>query len=64
MGAIKIARIGDASGAERALTEDERKRIAVHEAGHGLVAALPGTGVLEVVTILPRGGALITKAQD
>jgi cell division protease FtsH len=66
--AIKIARIGDVSGAERALTEDERTRIAVHEAGHGLVAALLGTGVLEEVTILPRGGALgvalITKAQD
>ncbi|APA87538.1 AAA family ATPase [Paraburkholderia sprentiae WSM5005] len=68
MEAIKIARIGDVSGAERALTEDERRRIAVHEAGHGLVAALLGTGVLEEVTILPRGGALgvalITKAQD
>jgi cell division protease FtsH len=66
--AIKIARIGDVSGAERALNDDERKRIAVHEAGHGLVAALLGTGVLEEVTILPRGGALgvalITKAQD
>lgn len=66
--AIKIARIGDVSGAERALSEDERTRIAVHEAGHGLVAALLGTGVLEEVTILPRGGALgvalITKAQD
>ena len=67
MEAIKIARIGDVSGAERALSEDERKD-AVHEAGHGLVAALLGTGVLEEVTILPRGGAfgvaLITKAQD
>ncbi|MGF6288408.1 ATP-dependent Zn protease [Paraburkholderia youngii] len=35
---------------------------------HGLVAALPGTGVLEQVTIMPRGCALgvalITKAQD
>lgn len=68
MEAIKIARIGDVSGAERALSEDERTRIAVHEAGHGLVAAVLGTGVLEEVTILPRGGALgvalITKAQD
>ncbi|MFM0738213.1 AAA family ATPase [Paraburkholderia xenovorans] len=68
MEAIKIARIGDVSGAERALSEDERTRIAVHEAGHGLVAAILGTGVLEEVTILPRGGALgvalITKAQD
>jgi cell division protease FtsH len=66
--AIKIARIGDVNGAERALSEEERTRIAVHEAGHGLVAALLGTGVLEEVTILPRGGALgvalITKTQD
>ncbi|CAN7664663.1 AAA family ATPase [Trinickia sp. LjRoot230] len=66
--AIKIARIGDVNGAERALSEEELTRIAVHEAGHGLVAALLGTGVLEEVTILPRGGALgvalITKMQD
>ncbi|MFM0518003.1 MULTISPECIES: AAA family ATPase [Caballeronia] len=66
--AIKIARIGDVNGAERALSDDERTRIAVHEAGHGLVAALLDTGVLEEVTILPRGGALgvalITKMQD
>lgn len=68
MEAIKIARIGDVNGAERALSEEERMRIAVHEAGHGLVAALLGTGVLEEITILPRGGALgvalITKMQD
>ena len=66
--AIKIARIGDVNGAERALSDEERTRIAVHEAGHGLVAALLDTGVLEEVTILPRGGALgvalITKTQD
>ena len=66
--AIKVARIGDINGAERALSDEERTRIAVHEAGHGLVAALLGTGVLEEVTILPRGGALgvalITKMQD
>jgi cell division protease FtsH len=68
MEAIKIARIGDINGAERALSDDERTRIAIHEAGHGLVAALLDTGVLEEVTILPRGGALgvalITKRQD
>jgi cell division protease FtsH len=68
MEAIKIARIGDVNGAERALADEERTRIAIHEAGHGLVAAILGTGVLEEVTILPRGGALgvalITKMQD
>ncbi|MBB4517149.1 cell division protease FtsH [Paraburkholderia fungorum] len=66
--AIKIARIGDINGAERLLTDDERRRIAVHEAGHGLVAALLDTGILEEITILPRGGALgvalITKKRD
>lgn len=66
--AIKIVRVGDVSGAESALTEDERKRIAVHEGGHSLVASILETGVLEEVTILPRGGALgaafITKMQD
>ncbi|KND59682.1 Cell division protein FtsH [Candidatus Burkholderia verschuerenii] len=68
MEAIKIARIGDVNGAERALADDERTRIAIHEAGHGLVAAILNTGVLEEMTILPRGGALgvalITKMQD
>ncbi|CAB3753946.1 AAA family ATPase [Paraburkholderia humisilvae] len=66
--AVKIARIGDINGAERVLTDEERRRIAVHEAGHGLVAALLDTGILEEVTILPRGGALgvalITKKRD
>ncbi len=49
-------------GAERksmALTEDEKKVTAFHEAGHALVAAfLPGHDPLHKVTIIPRGRAL------
>ncbi|NCO69079.1 MAG: ATP-dependent zinc metalloprotease FtsH, partial [Acidobacteria bacterium] len=46
-------------GAERrslALSEDEKRIIAFHEAGHALVAAvLPYTDPLHKVTIIPRG---------
>jgi len=49
-------------GAERrslALSEDEKRIIAFHEAGHALVAAvLPYTDPLHKVTIIPRGLAL------
>jgi cell division protease FtsH len=49
-------------GAERrslALSEDEKHIVAVHEAGHALVAALlPNADPLHKVTIVPRGLAL------
>lgn len=48
-------------GTERTLSiqPDERHRLAVHEAGHALVAYyLPHTDPLYKVTILPRGSAL------
>jgi cell division protease FtsH len=52
---------GPASAApagQSALSADERRRIAVHEAGHALVAKLLKVGVVEKVSILRRGAAL------
>ena len=49
-------------GAERrslALSEEEKRHVAYHEAGHALVAAvLPNADPLHKVTIIPRGMAL------
>ncbi len=49
-------------GAERrsmAISEEEKKNTAFHEAGHTLVAKLlPGTDPIHKVTIIPRGHAL------
>ena len=48
--------LGIASG--RRLSEDDRRLVAYHEAGHGLVArALPGGRILHKISIVPRGGA-------
>ncbi|MEO8627011.1 MAG: AAA family ATPase [Betaproteobacteria bacterium] len=46
------------AGMSAALSESERRRIAVHEAGHAIVAAVLEVGVVEKVTIAPRGRAL------
>ena len=43
---------------DAALSDSERHRIAVHEAGHAIVAALLKIGVVEKVSITPRGRAL------
>lgn len=40
------------------LTDSERRVIAYHEAGHAALRALGGEGLLEKVSILPRGLAL------
>ena len=46
------------------INEEEKKRIAFHEAGHALVASLiPGADPLHKVTIVPRGRALGMTAQ-
>ncbi|HEX6305261.1 MAG TPA: ATP-dependent zinc metalloprotease FtsH [Anaerolineales bacterium] len=43
----------------RAMNEREKKTVAVHEAGHALVASLlPGSDPVHKVTIVPRGRAL------
>ena len=48
-----------ASARRRAMTDVDRRRVAYHEAGHGLVAmALPGGSILHRITIIPRGRAL------
>ena len=45
---------------DAALSDAERHRIAVHEAGHAIVAAMLRIGVVEKVSITPRGRALGT----
>jgi cell division protease FtsH len=49
---------GPTSEGQSALSPADRTRIAVHEAGHALVAKLLGVGVVEKVSILKRGRAL------
>lgn len=42
----------------RVITDEEKKQIAYHEAGHALVGLhLPGSDVVEKITIIPRGMA-------
>ncbi len=59
---------GPASAGQAALSITERRRIAVHEAGHTLIAKLLNVGVVEKVSILKRGRALgvtlVTTDQD
>jgi cell division protease FtsH len=48
-----------------AMNRDERHRIAVHEAGHAIVARLLQVGIVEKVSILKRGHALgVTLVTD
>jgi cell division protease FtsH len=46
------------SALDAALSDAERHRIAVHEAGHAIIAAVLNLGVVEKVSITPRGRAL------
>jgi cell division protease FtsH len=59
---------GPASEGQSALNAADRQRIAVHEAGHALVAKLLKVGVVEKVSILKRGRALgvtlVTSDED
>jgi cell division protease FtsH len=66
--ALETCRIGEQPLGVSALSEAERTRIAVHEAGHAIVAAALNCGRVEKVTILPRGQALgvtlVTPVED
>ncbi|WP_434457253.1 AAA family ATPase [Stutzerimonas urumqiensis] len=66
--AIETCRIGEQPSGVTPLSETDRKRIAVHEAGHALIAADLRVGRVEKVTILPRGQALgvtlVTPVED
>lgn len=59
---------GPASEGQSAMSAADRLRIAVHEAGHALVAKLLRVGVVEKVSILKRGRALgvtlVTSDED
>jgi cell division protease FtsH len=59
---------GPTTAGPSALSLAERERIAVHEAGHALIAKLLNVGVVEKVSILKRGRALgvtlVTSEQD
>lgn len=67
--ALELKRIGSPmEGRQKALSDAERDRIAVHEAGHAVIARLLEVGIVEKVTIIPRGRALgvtlVTKNAD
>jgi cell division protease FtsH len=66
--AIEVCRMGEKNGSASALTETERERIAVHEAGHAIMAQVLNCGRVEKVTILSRGQALgvtlVTQTED
>jgi cell division protease FtsH len=59
---------GSSDAGRAALDPKERERIAVHEAGHAIVARVLGLGVIEKVSILKRGRALgatlVTQDQE
>jgi len=49
---------GEVSSTKNLLTEDTRRRLAYHESGHALVGHWLNAGLVERVTIEPRGKAL------
>jgi cell division protease FtsH len=59
---------GPSVAGQSALNPAERERIAIHEAGHALIAKLLNVGIVEKVSILKRGRALgvtlVTNEQD
>ncbi len=55
---MDVFRLGGTAGSVAMMTDDERRRIAYHEAGHALIGAYLNVGVVEKVTIIPRGESL------
>lgn len=55
---IDVFRLGGTANTSLIMTEDERRRIAYHEAGHAIIGAYLNVGVVEKVTIIPRGESL------
>ena len=54
-----LDRAGMGIAGTRVLSDSDRRTVAYHEAGHGLVAlALPGGRLLHKITIIPRGPTL------
>jgi ATP-dependent metalloprotease FtsH len=54
-----IERAGFGIGGTRKMSDEDRRAVAYHEAGHGLVAmALPGGRILHKLSIIPRGRVL------
>jgi cell division protease FtsH len=54
-----LDRAGLGIGGTRVLSDEDRRTVAYHEAGHGLVAlACPGGRLLHKISIVPRGPAL------
>lgn len=58
MESMDTFRLGGSAGSVDMMTDEERRRIAYHEAGHALIGAHLNVGVVEKVTIIPRGEAL------
>lgn len=55
---MDVFRLGGSAGSVAMMTLEERRRIAYHEAGHAIIGAHLKVGVVEKVTIIPRGEAL------
>lgn len=55
---IDVFRLGGTANTSIIMTDDERRRIAYHEAGHAIMGAYLNVGVVEKVTIIPRGESL------
>lgn len=66
--AIETHRIGEVRVGAYAMTDEVRRRVSIHEAGHAVANVLLGLGQLEKVSLLPRGQALgvtlVTPAED